>query len=229
MMNHKHQVKIRARLNSIGVALVLGLLVVLVSLSVSAVVVNFPDPGLEAAIRDAIGKQTGDIHDIDLIWLTGLDARDRDISNLEGIQRCFNLTELNLEDNAIVDISPLIDLANLTYLSMDISQRGNVEALDGLANTQIWLLKYWTPREGTTYFFAPKVIIEAYRLHLYNISGALVYERERTSLDDLLYVDNNSYRALLANEPYAFMLSVKVNDQWQYAAPRSSSGLLILR
>jgi hypothetical protein len=50
----------------------------------SAVVVNFPDPGLEAAIRDAIWKPTGDIHDTDLIGLTSLDAGNRGISNLEG-------------------------------------------------------------------------------------------------------------------------------------------------
>jgi hypothetical protein len=49
----------------------------------SAVVVNFPDLGLEAAIRDAIWKPTGDIHDTDLIGLTSLDAGNRGISNLE--------------------------------------------------------------------------------------------------------------------------------------------------
>ena len=71
-------------INTIGMVLVFGVLVAMVSIPVSAVVVNFPDPGLEAAIRDAIGQPTGDIHDTDLIGLTSLNADNRGIVNLEG-------------------------------------------------------------------------------------------------------------------------------------------------
>ena len=229
MMNQTRQEENGWRWAGTGLGLVVALLVALITLPVAADVVDFPDPGLEAAIRDAIGITTGDIHDIDLIGLTELDARELDISNLEGIQHCVDLMVLRLDHNQLVDISPLIDLTNLTYLSVDISLRINVKALDGLANMQIWLLQYRTPREDTTYFFGPEVIVEAYRLHLYNMSGALVYEHERNSLKDVLYVDN-SYRALLANEPYLlwlFQLSVKVNDY--DTAIDALSGFLILR
>ena len=91
----------------IGMALAFGVFVAMVSVPVSAAVVNFPDPGLEAAIRDAIGNPTGDIHDTDLLGLTLLIAADRSIVNLEGIQHCVDLTTLVLEDNVIVDISAL--------------------------------------------------------------------------------------------------------------------------
>ena len=37
-------------------------------------VVTFPDPNLEAAIRDAINKPTGEIYDTDLVGLTSLTA-----------------------------------------------------------------------------------------------------------------------------------------------------------
>ena len=40
-----------------GMALALGFLVAMISVPVSAVVVNFPDPALETAIRDAMGNQ----------------------------------------------------------------------------------------------------------------------------------------------------------------------------
>ena len=80
--------------------------------------VNFPDPGLEAAIRDAIGKPTGDILDTDLIGLAQLNANSRSISNLEGIQNCVDLTNLDLGWNWITDISPLSALANLTVLDL---------------------------------------------------------------------------------------------------------------
>ena len=76
------------------------------SIPASAVVVNFPDPGLEAAIRDAVGKPTGDIHDTNLIGLTSLNANNRDIANLEGIQHCVDLTELDLHNNTWVERFP---------------------------------------------------------------------------------------------------------------------------
>ena len=95
-------------------AIALSILVVIVSVSAVADVVSFPDPGLEAAIREAINKPTGDIHDANLAELTHLDARERSISNLAGIQHCIDLMELNLWLNEIIEISPLSGLTNLT-------------------------------------------------------------------------------------------------------------------
>ena len=111
------------RLAVTGMVLVLGILVAMVSVSVSAVVVNFPDPGLEAAIREAIGKPTGDIHDTDLVGLTDLNADNRGIVNLEGIQYCVDLTELSLNSNQISDIAPLAGLTNLTQALEDKSHK----------------------------------------------------------------------------------------------------------
>jgi len=106
----------------------------MVSFPVLAVVVNFPDPGLEAAIRDAIGKSTGDIHDTDLVGLTSLNASERNIASLEGIQRCVDLTELYLWDNRIIDISPLSDLTNLRGLYLYINGIVDISSLSGLTN-----------------------------------------------------------------------------------------------
>ena len=97
-------------MTAIGMVLIFGFLVAMVSAPVSAVVINFPDPGLEAAIRDEIGKQTGDIHDTDLTGLTSLDASERDIANLEGIQHCVDLTYLEMGYNQIHDITALSNL-----------------------------------------------------------------------------------------------------------------------
>jgi Leucine-rich repeat (LRR) protein len=75
----------------------------------AGLVLNFPDPGLEAAIREAIGKPSGDIRSFDLIRLSSLDANDRGIKSLKGIQHCVNLSALDLKDNQIRDISPLVN------------------------------------------------------------------------------------------------------------------------
>jgi len=57
-------------------------------------VVTFPDPNLEAAVREAIGKPTGPIYRSDLEDLTGLRAGDRNIVDLTGLEHATNLTWL---------------------------------------------------------------------------------------------------------------------------------------
>jgi len=96
--------------------------------------VNFADPALEAVIRSAIGKPTGDIRDTDLIGLTSLDAASRGIADLEGMQYCTDLTWLYLYDNQISDIAPLAKLTNLWHLNLRHNQIADISALSGLAN-----------------------------------------------------------------------------------------------
>lgn len=117
-----------------GFGLVLGLAVALGAIPVFAGVVNFSDPGLEAAIREAINKTTGDILDTDLIGLTTLDARYHNIVNLEGIEHLTNLTELDLYGNEIVDITPLSGLADLTTLILTRNQITDIRPLLNLPN-----------------------------------------------------------------------------------------------
>ena len=140
MMNEIGQEKNSGRLAVVGVTLVLILLATAASISVAANVVSFPDIELEAVIRDAISKPTGDIYDGDLIGLTFLDARYCNISNLEGVQHCTDLSELYLGDNNIIDISPLAGLANLRVLDLDDNQIVDISALSGLTNlTKLYL------------------------------------------------------------------------------------------
>jgi len=71
----------------------------------------FPDSNLEAAVREAINKPEGPIYVSDLELLTTLVAQDRDISDLGGLEYCVNLQELQVEQNNIIDLSPLAGLA----------------------------------------------------------------------------------------------------------------------
>ena len=100
----------------------------------TTVVVNFPDPGLEAAIRGAVGRVTGDILDSDLLGLIHLFADNQSIANLEGIQHCADLKSLILFNNQIVDIIPLSELVNLTSLILDNNQIVDIISLSGLIN-----------------------------------------------------------------------------------------------
>ena len=102
-------------------------------------VVVFSDAGLEAAIRDAVGKPTGDIHNTDVAGMTYLDASNRGISDLEGIQQCGDLEWIELRDNEIVDVSALASLTMLKAFDLRNNQIADISVLADMPN--IWLLE----------------------------------------------------------------------------------------
>jgi len=96
--------------------------------------VEFPDPNLEAAIREAIGKPTGDIYPSDLAGLTLLVAYQRNITDLTGIEHCTSLISLYLWSNQISDISPLANLTSLTSLTLSSNQISDISPVAGLTS-----------------------------------------------------------------------------------------------
>jgi Leucine-rich repeat (LRR) protein len=97
-------------------------------------VVIFADSNLEAAIREAISKPTGDIYPSDLQELTRLDAWERNITDLTGLEHATSLTDLNLQGNPISDISALANLTDLTGLVLWHTQIGDISPLANLTN-----------------------------------------------------------------------------------------------
>ncbi|MBN2099408.1 MAG: leucine-rich repeat domain-containing protein [Dehalococcoidia bacterium] len=96
--------------------------------------ITFPDPGLEAAIREAIQKPTGQLYDSDVQALSWLDARARGVTDLSGLEYCSGLTGLELRDNDIVDISPIAGLIGLQRLYLFGCQMTDLAPLAGLSN-----------------------------------------------------------------------------------------------
>jgi hypothetical protein len=99
-------------------------------------VVVFPDLNLEAAIREEIGKPTGDVYSSDLHELTSLNATERAIADLTGLEHATGLTFLYLWGNQITDISPLADLTGLELLWLHNNQIADISPLTHLANLQ---------------------------------------------------------------------------------------------
>lgn len=99
--------------------------------------VSFPDPSLEAAIREFIDKPEGPILPSDLEGVTSLDASGRDITDLTGVEHFSNLAALDLSLNQIRDISPLSSLANLTELYLGFNQISDISALYCLTNLSL--------------------------------------------------------------------------------------------
>ncbi len=111
-------------------AVTLSLLVfvaMLVGCAGSETVSLFPDKNLEAAVRDALGKQAGEeITVAELANLTTLSAQKSDITDLTGLEYCINLSELDLSNNKISDISALSSLTNLSWLNLNDNLINNI-------------------------------------------------------------------------------------------------------
>ena len=92
-------------------------------------VVTFPDVNLEAAIRVAISKPTGDIYASELAALYALNANGRSIGILDGLEYCTNLRWLLLRNNQVSDLSALAGLTYLEGLDLTNNQVSGLSAL----------------------------------------------------------------------------------------------------
>ena len=100
--------------------------------AVAGAPVDIPDANLRAAIEDALGQTPGTpIAPAEIATLTRLEARNRNISDLTGLEGATNLTELRLHRNAISDLSPVAELTNLTVLEI---HDNNISDLSPVAN-----------------------------------------------------------------------------------------------
>ena len=85
----------------------------------SGAIVTFADTNLENVVRAALGLAAQDDLTCGLAGaLAVLHAGDLAISNLAGIQNLTGLTELELLDNSITDVSPLATLTSLVTVSI---------------------------------------------------------------------------------------------------------------
>jgi internalin A len=80
--------------------------------------VFIPDPGLNAAVREALPKPNGPLTEQDLLGLTNLNASSRNISNIVGLDAARNLVSLNLQINHLTNVSLPDTLTNLLVLDL---------------------------------------------------------------------------------------------------------------
>ena len=107
--------------------------------SACLVEVTFPDPYLDRAVRDTLGRPAQDTQPIYLHEVNGwttFDAVERYISSLEGIGALASLQTLNLDYNNVADLSPLASLSDLKALHLDGNGVSDVSALQSLGALQ---------------------------------------------------------------------------------------------
>ena len=98
--------------------------------------VHIPDPNLRAVLREHL--QVNEITEAILSTrLIDLDARDRGITDLTGLEFAAELIDLNISLNPITDLTPLKSLAKLTYLAFWGTPSSNLEPLVGLVGLQV--------------------------------------------------------------------------------------------
>ena len=123
------------------VCLGLATLVLSTVASAQAQVVTFPDPNLEAAVRDALQIYAPThIYQTNLssTSFTNLSANGRGIVDLTGLQYATNLTLLQMQGNfgqpGLTDISILTNFQKLTWLEIPYNRVTNGSPVAGLTN-----------------------------------------------------------------------------------------------
>jgi len=96
--------------------------------------VSIPDPGLNAAIRQALQKPTGPLTEQDLLSLTNLDASRRNVRSIVGLEAARNLVSLDLQINRLTNFSLPSELTTLSTLDLSVNPLTNFFLPDGLTN-----------------------------------------------------------------------------------------------
>ena len=111
------------------------------------VVVRIPDPNLRAAIAEALGKSpSAPITVEEMEGLTSLEAPNRGIQDLTGIQFATNLDKLNLgrwgdHGNQVSDLSPIAGLTKLRLLYLNNNSISDLSPIEGLINLRLLELR----------------------------------------------------------------------------------------
>ena len=104
-------------------------------LTTTAQTINIPDANLREAINEALGKTPDARITVDeMETLTSLDANNRGISDLAGLETATNLEVLRLNHNLISDISPLAELIRLHRIELHDNTISDISPLKGLIN-----------------------------------------------------------------------------------------------
>ena len=103
--------------------------------------VSIPDPGLKAAIREALQKPIGALTEQDLLGLIFLDASSRNISSVEGLEVARNLVSLDLFQNQLTNFTLPNGFGNLVLLDLGFNSLSQCSIPDGLTNLDTLFLE----------------------------------------------------------------------------------------
>jgi Leucine-rich repeat (LRR) protein len=115
-------------------ALIVGALFVPATAQAINPTVSFPDPALNTAVLNALGKASGPIYASDLTTLTILSAPSAGIHYLDGLEYCTALVNLSLYNNSIATITPLASCTGLQIVSLNQNSITDISPLSSATN-----------------------------------------------------------------------------------------------
>ena len=103
--------------------------------TISAQVVEIPDPNLESAIREELNLPDEiPLTQQEMLRLAKLEAGESEITDLTGLEYATNLKDLRVCKNQIHDLRPLSGLIHLEHLSLCANQISDILPLANLTN-----------------------------------------------------------------------------------------------
>ena len=128
-----------------------------------------PDPNLRQAVREVLELPDEiPLTQIEMQRLTRLDAYQKEITDLSGIEHAANLTWLSFAENQVRDLSPLAELFHLETLYLWGNPISNLSPLGNLANLNI--LDLGGCQISDIQLLADLTNLESLRLHYNQIS-----------------------------------------------------------
>ncbi len=101
--------------------------------------ISIPDANLRAVIEERLGKAAGTpITSDEMIRLTSIEADERGIRNLRGLEHAIRLERIEFRHNAISDLSPLAGLVRMNNIKLRGNRITDVSPLADLINVD-WL------------------------------------------------------------------------------------------
>lgn len=97
---------------------------------------SFPDKNLEAAVRASLHEPSAPLTEEKLNNLYFLEAPNKGIANLAGLEKCKNLALIKLTKNQVADLKPLAGLTNLQSLDLKENKVADLAPLAGLTKLQ---------------------------------------------------------------------------------------------
>ena len=96
---------------------------------------------IDAAIRKAAGKPTGELTEADLEKVTELDLINSQLSDVDGLEKLTQLKNLNLAGNLLTDVKSLEKLTQLKLLDLRANQLTDVKGLEKLTQLKLLILE----------------------------------------------------------------------------------------
>lgn len=103
--------------------------------------VEEPENTIDGILKDKLGKPDDyTLTAQEYESIIALDAGNKKIESLEGIEKLSNIEWLNLDNNNITDISRLSGLTKLVHLDIGINKIGDISALKGLKKLETLII-----------------------------------------------------------------------------------------